>query len=65
LEPLIGQHLRALAPGDVIEIRSDREETADGIRAWVEPTGNTLVTVEMDQASRNARYFVRKKMAQT
>ena len=64
-KPLIAKHLRALAPGDVLEIRSDREEAADGISAWVRLTGNTLVTVERDQASRHARYFVRKKTPQT
>jgi TusA-related sulfurtransferase len=65
LEPLIARHLRALAPGEVIEIRSDRDEASDGIRAWVGLTGNTLVTVEVDQASRHARYFVRKKTSET
>ncbi len=64
LEPLIAKHLRALAPGEVIEIRSDRGEAADGIRAWVGLTGHTLVTVERDQASPLARYFVRKKTPQ-
>lgn len=61
LEPLIATHLRALAPGEVLEIQSDREEAADGIGAWVRLTGNTLVTVERDQASRHARYLVLKK----
>ena len=65
LEVLIAKHLRALAPGEVIEIRSDRSEAADGIGAWVRLTGNTLVTVERDQASRHARYFVRKKRPHT
>ena len=61
LEAMIAKHLRALAPGEVIEIRSDREEAADGIAAWVRLAGHTLVTVETDQASRQARYFVLKK----
>jgi TusA-related sulfurtransferase len=61
LEPLIAQHVRALAPGEVLEIRSDREEAADGIRAWVALTGHTLLTVERDPSSRRARYFIRKK----
>jgi TusA-related sulfurtransferase len=64
LEPLVAQHLRALAPGEVLEIRSDREEADDGIRAWVALAGHTLVTVEKDQASRGASYFVRKKTPQ-
>jgi TusA-related sulfurtransferase len=61
LEPLIAQHLRALAPGEVLEIRSDREEAADGIRAWVSLTGHTLLTVEKDRSSHRASYFIRKK----
>jgi TusA-related sulfurtransferase len=65
LEPLIAKHIRAVAPGEVIEIRSDRGEAAEGIRAWVGLTGHTLVTVESDQPSRVARYFVRKKTPQT
>jgi TusA-related sulfurtransferase len=65
LEPLIAKHLRALAPGEVIEILSDRGEAADGIRAWVGLTGHTLVAVERDEASRLARYFVRKKAPPT
>lgn len=65
LEPLIANHLRALAPGEVLEIRSDREEAADGIRAWVWLAGHILVAVETDQSSRRARYFVRKKTPQT
>jgi TusA-related sulfurtransferase len=65
LEPLIAQHLRALAPGEVLEIQSDRGEAADGIRAWIALTGHTLVRVETDQSSRSARYFVRKKTPQT
>ena len=65
LEPLIAKHLRALAPGEVLEIRSDRTEAGDGIRAWVWLTGHTLVTSERDQASRQTRFFVRKKTPQT
>ena len=65
LEPLIAQRLRALAPGEVLEIRSDRGEALDGIRAWLWLTGHTLVTVETDQASHRASYFVRKKTPRT
>jgi TusA-related sulfurtransferase len=60
LEPLLAKQLRALAPGEVLEVRSDREEAADGIRAWVWLSGHTLVAVEKEDASRSARYFVRK-----
>ena len=42
LEPLIAQHLRTLAPGEVLEVRSDMEEAADGIGAWVWLAGHTL-----------------------
>jgi TusA-related sulfurtransferase len=61
LEPLIAQQLRALAPGDVLEIRSDQEEAADGIAAWVWLTGHALVAIEKDDPPR-ARYYVQKKM---
>lgn len=60
LEPLLARHLRALGPGEVLEISSDREEAADGIRAWVWLSGHTLVAVEKEEA-RHARYFVRKE----
>jgi TusA-related sulfurtransferase len=64
LEPLIAQHLRALAPGDVLEIRSDMEEAADGIRAWVWLAGHTLVAVRKDEPEPRASYYVRKKTPQ-
>jgi TusA-related sulfurtransferase len=65
LEPLIATHLRRLAPGEVLEIRSDRTEAADGIGAWVSLTGHTLVAIERDQRPHRRRYFVRKKPALT
>ena len=65
LEPLIAPHLRALAPGDVLEIRSDMEEAADGIRAWVWLAGHTLVAVRKDEPVPRARYYVRKKTPHT
>jgi TusA-related sulfurtransferase len=60
LEPLLARHLRALAPGEVLEVRSDREEAAEGIRAWAWLSGNTLVKVENEAAAPRARYYVRK-----
>lgn len=60
LEPMIAKRLRALAPGDVLEIHSDMPEAKDGIASWVWLTGHTLVAVEEEQAPR-ARYYVRKK----
>jgi len=60
LEPLIAKRLRALAPGQVLEIRSDRPEARDGIRAWVWLTGHALIAVEDGQPPR-ARYYVKKK----
>ena len=65
LEPLIARQLRALAPGDVLEVRSDMAEAAGGIGAWVWLTGHTLVAVEQDQPAPRARYYVRKKTPQT
>ena len=61
LEPLIAQHVRRLATGDVLEVRSDQREAADGIRAWAALTGHTLVGIRTDPASRRTSYFVRKK----
>jgi TusA-related sulfurtransferase len=60
LEPLIAKHLRALAPGDILEVRSDMPEARDGIAAWVWLTGHTLVAVE-DEDPPRARYFLKKK----
>ena len=65
LEPLIARRLRALAPGDVLEVRSDMAEAADGIGAWVWLTGHALVAVEQDEPAPRARYYVRKKTPQT
>ena len=64
LEPLIAQYLRALAPGDVLEVRSDMEEAAEGIGAWVWLTGHALVAIQKDEPSPRARYYVRKKTPQ-
>jgi TusA-related sulfurtransferase len=64
LEPLLAKHLRALAPGQILEVQSDRKEAADGIHAWARLTGNTLVDVAAGVGARQARYFVRKKMPQ-
>ena len=65
LEVLIASRLRGLAPGEVLEIRTDQHEAADGVSAWVRLSGNALVTVEEDWSSRCARYFVRKKTPKT
>ncbi len=62
LEPLIATHLRALAPGDVLEIRSDQAEAADGIGAWVWLSGHTLIATATDQPAPRARYYVQKKI---
>ena len=64
LEPLIARRLRELAPGDVLEIRSDQEEAADGIRAWTWLSGHALVAIEQDDPPPRARYYVRKKTPQ-
>ena len=64
LEPLIAKSRRALAPGQVLEITSDRKEAAGGIRSWLGLTGNTLVKVEEDAESGYAKYFVQKNTRQ-
>jgi TusA-related sulfurtransferase len=65
LEPLIAQHLRGVAPGEIVEVRSDRSEAGDGIQAWVRLAGHALVAVEKDHASHDTRYFIRRKTPQT
>jgi TusA-related sulfurtransferase len=65
LEPLIAQHLRALAPGDVLEVRSDMEEAAEGIGAWAWLAGHTLIAMQRDEPAPRARYYIRKKTPQT
>ena len=60
LEPLVAQRLRALTPGQVLEIRSDRPEAKDGIVAWVWLTGHALIAV-VDDGPPRARYYVKKK----
>jgi TusA-related sulfurtransferase len=60
LEPMLAQRLRALAPGELLEILSDRSEARDGIAAWAWLTGHSLVAVKDDEPPR-ARYYVRKK----
>ena len=65
LETLMAGRLRTLAPGEVLEVLSDRQEDADGVGAWIRLSGHALVTVEKDWSSRCARYFVRKKTSTT
>ena len=64
LEPLIAKHLRALGPGEVLEVRSDMEEAADGIAAWVWLAGHALVATVKEEPAPRARYYVRKKASQ-
>lgn len=62
LEPLMAGRLRRLAPGEVLEIRSDQPEVADGIKSWVWLAGHALIAVEPSDPP-NVRYYVRKKSA--
>jgi TusA-related sulfurtransferase len=59
LEPMLAQRLRALAPGELLEVLSDRSEARDGIAAWVWLTGHSLVEVKNGEPPR-AKYYVRK-----
>lgn len=63
LEPLIAQRLRALAPGEVLEVLADQPAAEDGIAAWSWLSGNALVAVAPGD-SPEARYYVRKKQPQ-
>jgi TusA-related sulfurtransferase len=65
LEAQMASRLRVLAPGEVLEVLSDRQEDADGVSAWIRLSGHALVAVEKDWSSRCARYFVRKKTSTT
>ena len=65
LETLMASRLRALAPGEVLEVLSDRQEEVDGVSAWIRLSGHALVTIETDWSPRCARYFVRKKTSTT
>jgi TusA-related sulfurtransferase len=60
LEPLIAERLRALAPGQVLEVRSDQTAAEDGIAAWSWLSGNALVAIAREKPPR-ARYYVRKQ----
>ena len=55
LEPLIARHLRALAPGEVLEIRSAMEESADGMASWVWLVGHTMMAVQHDEPASRPR----------
>jgi len=65
LEAQMASRLRALAPGEVLEVLSDCQEADEGVSAWIRLSGHALVTVEKDWSPRCARYFVRKKTSTT
>lgn len=59
LEPLLAERLRALAPDEVLEVRSDEPAAEDGIASWSWLSGNALVAVVREEPPA-ARYYVRK-----
>jgi TusA-related sulfurtransferase len=66
LTPLIRAHVRALASGQVLEVRCDDPAAHDGIPAWCRLTGNELLDAvdEPDSAAgggRRTRFYIRKK----
>ena len=60
LEPAMKTALRALASGQVLEVRADDPAARLGVPAWSRLTGHTLLaTIEEDD--RRTRFFLRKR----
>ncbi len=59
LTPMIRTRIRALEPGQILEVRTNDPTAADNLAAWSRLTGHQLVRVAEDGKSR--RFFIRKK----
>jgi tRNA 2-thiouridine synthesizing protein A len=60
LTPLIRSRIRTLAPGDVLEVRTDDPAAREGIPAWCRLTKNQLLdTVEHNKT--NTTFFIETK----
>ncbi len=59
LTPLIKTTLRELAPGWVLEVRSDDPAARQGVPAWSRLTGTELLAMVEDDAQRT-RFYLRK-----
>jgi len=60
LEPAIRDHLKALPPGQILEVRSDEPAAREGVPAWSRLTRyELLATVREDQG--RTRFYLRAK----
>ena len=60
LEPAMRAELRALASGQVLEVRADDPSARLGVPAWSRLAGHALLaTIEEDD--RRTRFFLRKR----
>lgn len=62
LTPLIKAHIRELASGQILEVRTDDAAAREGVPAWSRLTGNALVASD-DAADPGGtlRFYLRKK----
>ena len=60
LEPIMRTEMRALASGQVLEVRADDPVARLGVPAWSRLAGHALLkTIEEDD--RRTRFFLRKR----
>ena len=60
LEPRLWTTMRTMRTGEVLEVRSDRPEARDGVRAWSWLTGNELLAMLPEKDGRT-RFYLRRK----
>jgi TusA-related sulfurtransferase len=60
LTPLIGQRVRALQPGETLEVRTDDPAARDGVPAWSRLTGNPIVSA-VEEDSQRTTFVIQKK----
>jgi len=59
LTPRLRGHMRRLASGQILELRSDDPAALDGIPAWTRLTGNELLSTR--RAGDVLQFYIRKK----
>jgi TusA-related sulfurtransferase len=60
LTPLIGQRVRGLQSGEMLEVRTDDPAARDGVPAWSRLTGHPIVSTVEEDAD-HTRFLIRKK----
>jgi TusA-related sulfurtransferase len=60
LEPMMRTRMRALASGQVLEVRADDPLARAGIPAWSRLAGHALLTT-IEEDDRRTRFFLRKR----